>query len=89
MVTIIGNGGVYSGDEAGWNAICARASGRRHYNAVRQLHAAERRATVQRLWYAAGGHDSPRGTQRRIAAALLVGNATICRDLRAVLHPTN
>jgi DNA invertase Pin-like site-specific DNA recombinase len=88
MLTIIGRGGVYSGTEAGWDATCARASGRRHYNAVRQAHALERRAIVQRLWAAAGGHNAPWGTQRRIATALGVGRATISRDLRAVVHPS-
>ncbi len=87
MVTIISPSGVYSGSEAGWNAVCARASGRRHYNAVRQLHAIERRAAVRQMWAAAGGHDAPWGTQKRIAAALGVGKATVCRDLHGVLHP--
>ncbi len=87
MVTIISRGGVYSGTEAGWAATCARASGRRHYNAVRQARALERRAIVRHLWAAAGGHNAPWGTQRRIAAALGVGKATICRDLHGVVHP--
>ncbi len=89
MVTIIGRGGVYSGTVAGWDATCARASGRRHYNAVRHIHALERRAIVRRLWAAAGGHAAPWGTQQRIAAALGVGKATISRDLRAVVHPSD
>jgi hypothetical protein len=88
MVTIIGRGGVYCGTEAGWAVTCARASGRRHYNAVRQAHALERRAIVRHLWAAAGGHGAPWGTQRRIAVALGVGKATVSRDLRAVAHPS-
>lgn len=87
MVTIIGRGGVYCGTEAGWDATCARASGRRHYNAVRQARALERRAVVRHLWAAAGGHNAPWGTQQRIAVALGVGRATVCRDLHSVLHP--
>ncbi len=89
MVTIIGHGGVYRGTEAGWDATCARASGKRHYNAVRHIHALERRAVVRHLWAAAGGHTAPWGTQQRIAAALGVGKATVSRDLQGVLHPSN
>jgi hypothetical protein len=62
-----------------------RAGGRRRYNAVRQLIAAERRALVARLALdvviAANGR-STWGMQTVIAEHLGVHRSTICRDLQ-------
>jgi DNA invertase Pin-like site-specific DNA recombinase len=59
-----------------------RASGRRHYNAIRQVRATVRRSQVARLLRAYG---LERGTQARIARELNVSDATISRDTRSVL----
>lgn len=61
-----------------WDEVCKRASGRRHYNAIRQFRAVFRRRKVARLWLAYGGEW---GCQRRIAEELGVSEATISRDL--------
>lgn len=63
----------------------ARAGGRRHYNAMRQVDAALRRQEVARLVVAAGGFLVP-GVQARIAAHLGVSRATISRDVAALLR---
>ena len=69
------------GAETGWETVCRRASGRRHYNATRQLQAKLRRAEVERLWVEAG---CTYGAQARIARQLDVSEATISRDIQAI-----
>jgi DNA-binding NarL/FixJ family response regulator len=71
-----------------WSALTtaeqahARAAGRRHYNVVRQLYATLRRAEVARL-LRAYGYDW--GVQARIARQLGVSQATVSRDVAAIL----
>ena len=62
-----------------------RASGRRHYNAVRKLRASFRRTQVVRLLRVYGLLDW--GVQSRIAEQLGVSRATICRDIKAISEP--
>lgn len=57
--------------------VCRRASGRRHYNAVRQFQAKKRQRDVARLLNA--GHS-----QSAIARALGVHRSTISRDIAAL-----
>ena len=64
-----------------WEAVCKRAGGRRHYNAVRQLQAAFRRQQVASLWRRMDGEW---GSQARIARLLGVSESTISRDLAAL-----
>ena len=59
-----------------------RASGRKHYNAVRQFRAAFRRTQVIRLLQIYGLLD--RGVQSRIAEQLGVSRATVSRDVKAI-----
>lgn len=58
----------------------ARAGGRRRYNALRRLHMVFRRAQVARLLH------SERGHQAAIARRLGVSQATISRDVKALLR---
>ena len=67
--------------ETDWDTVCRRAAGRRHYNALRQFHAALRRAEVERMWIEAG---CAYGARARIARAIGVSEATISRDIRAI-----
>jgi hypothetical protein len=64
----------------------ARAAGRRRYNALRQERAQLRRGRVAELALEYGGLHY--GVQASIARQLGVSEATICRDLRAILTPT-
>ncbi len=71
------------GMPATWDEVCRRASGRRRYNADRKLQAQMRRlevASLMQRW--GGGH----GVQARIARHLGVSEATISRDVRALLQ---
>jgi predicted DNA-binding transcriptional regulator YafY len=61
-----------------WEAVCRRASGRRHYNAMRRFRADLRLAQVAQLMTAWGFEH---GVQRRIAVSLGVSEATISRDM--------
>ena len=61
-----------------WDAVCRRAGGRRHYNAVRQFQAAQRLLQVLALLNDFG---LGRGSQSRIAERLGVHRSTICRDV--------
>lgn len=63
----------------------ARAGGRAHYNAMRQLDAALRRHQVAELIVAAGGFLVP-GVRSRIAAKLGVHRSTVSRDVQALLR---
>ena len=66
-----------------WEAICRRAGGRRHYNSIRQTRAAFRRLQVARLLCRWGlGY----GVQARVARRLGVSEATISRDVAALLR---
>jgi DNA-binding NarL/FixJ family response regulator len=62
-----------------WETVCKRNSGRRHYNSVRQFRAELRRRQI--LAYLRAGMR-----QRAIAAALNVSEATISRDVAALLE---
>jgi hypothetical protein len=62
-----------------------RASGRRHYNAVRRYRRAWRRAEVARLLNCKGALFR-RGLQTELARELGVSRATICRDLAYLLR---
>lgn len=64
-------------------AAFRRAGSRRRYNATRQVRAALRRVRVAELLDQTG---HIRGSQRRIAQALGVSEATISRDVAALLR---
>jgi hypothetical protein len=67
---------------ASWDEVCRRAAGRRRYHAVRRVRRELRRKQVLELLVRHGhGH----GVQARIARELGVSQATICRDVRALL----
>ena len=61
-----------------------RAGGRNRYNARRRLAAMIRRMRVMELLK--GGSVLERGTQARLARALAVSEATISRDIAALLY---
>ena len=71
-----------------FDTVCRRAAGRARWNAVRRLLAWVRRCEVVRLWGELGPYYSPlqRGLQARIARMLGVSEATISRDVRAILQ---
>jgi hypothetical protein len=82
-----------------WDEACRRASGRRHYNAVRQSKAEARRRTLVRMWRAMNDgplrvwskqFDDPwmRVHGFQVAAAELLGvhPSTICRDVQVILE---
>lgn len=62
-----------------------RAGGRRHYNAQRQAQARRRRRKLSRL-ISTLGNVFERGLQARLARALGVSRATICRDMDYLFH---
>jgi hypothetical protein len=61
-----------------WDATCRRASGRRHFNAVRRFRALLRLREVVGLLDKIG---LARGCQSRVAEQLGVNRSTICRDM--------
>jgi hypothetical protein len=64
-----------------WQTVCARAGGRRRYNAVRSLLKTLRRQQVLELLEAWGfGY----GVQARIAATLNVHPSVVSRDIQAL-----
>ena len=70
-----------------WQTVYRRASGRRHYNALRQFQAVIRRHTLLEL-LASGryGRLGDHGVQTRLATVLGVHRATVCRDIQALLQ---
>lgn len=74
-----------------WATVCRRAAGRARWNAIRRLLAAVRRCEVARLLSEFAPYYSPlqRGLQVRIARTLGVSEATISRDVRAILRCTD
>jgi hypothetical protein len=65
-----------------------RASGRRRYNARRQVRAAIRRGRIISIWEErsrAGWSIFSRGSQTQLAEMLGVDRSTICRDVKAIL----
>jgi hypothetical protein len=66
-----------------WPTVCARAGGRRRYNAVRTFLANQRRRQVLELLVELGGLE--RGAQSRIAEALGVHRSVISKDLKKLL----
>ena len=67
------------------SAAYRRASGRRHYNAVRSFQRERRRAEVARLLTCKGALFR-RGLQTELAHELNVSRSTICRDLAYLLR---
>jgi hypothetical protein len=67
------------------DTVYRRASGRRHYNAVRAFRAEARRSKLVGLLRALGGL-TVRGTQARAARELGVSSATITRDVHELLR---
>lgn len=61
-----------------------RASGRRHYNAIRRLNRELRRGEVAQLLSRYGLLSW--GVQSKIAAVLKVNRSTICRDIQSLLR---
>jgi hypothetical protein len=66
-----------------WQTVCARAGGRRRYNAVRTFLADLRRRAVLELLEEIGG--LPRGAQAEIARQLGVHRSVISKDLKKIL----
>ncbi len=66
-----------------WDTVCRRASGRRGYNAHRKFAAAWRRTRVSDLLVKWGLEY---GIQARIAKELGVSEATISRDIAALMY---
>jgi hypothetical protein len=75
----------------GWahTSVYGAAGRRRHYNAMRQLHARLRQGKELRYLLDHGLSLTEPGTQRRLAEAFGVHPSTISRDLRAIFarHP--
>ncbi len=75
---------------ANWSAAtgtqeaCKRAGGRRHFNAVRQFRALHRRMKIVESLRVQGSF-AERGVQARLARQLGVSEATISRDIAAIL----
>jgi hypothetical protein len=65
-----------------WDEVCRRAAGRRRYNAERQVGVMVRRWRVLELVKQTGLVS---GAQRRMAKELGVSEATISRDIDAML----
>lgn len=63
-----------------------RAGGRRRYNSVRNLQAVMRRMEVINLVNTGSLGLTEWGTQTRVAAALGVSRATVCRDMKRLLE---
>src|SRR5262245_62167360 len=72
-------------DLTGWDEVCQRAAGRRHYNSVRRFRAIIRRSKVARLLHVQGGLTE-RGTQANLARQLGVSRSTVCRDIAWLLR---
>lgn len=70
-----------------WEEVCQRASGRRSWNSVRRVVRWVRRGEVARLMLLLAPDYSPFqwGLQVRIARILEVSEATISRDVKALL----
>lgn len=70
-----------------WDTVIRRAGGRRHYNSVRRVRAQLRRLRIAR--WLGDPENWPlllrRGWQKELARRLGVSQATVSRDLRAVL----
>jgi hypothetical protein len=66
-----------------WQTVCARAGGRRRYNARRTFLANERRRQVLELLVARGG--LARGAQAEIARRLQVHRSVISKDLKRLM----
>ena len=71
-------------DSTTFDEVCRRASGRRHYNSVRQFRALMRRREVLELM-ANLGDPLAWGSRARIARQLGVSRSTICRDFQYIL----
>jgi hypothetical protein len=67
------------------SAIYRRAGARRHYNAIRRLKQAARRAEVVRLLSCQGALFR-RSIQTELARKLNVSRSTICRDVAYLLR---
>ena len=65
-----------------------RASGRRHYNAVRKSQPFRRQIEVAHAWNEIAEREGlgafSRGVQAHLAQRFTVSRATICRDLQAI-----
>ena len=70
------------GSPTSWDEVCRRAAGRRRYHAIRRLQRDLRRQEVlERLVRYGLGH----GVQARIGRELGVSEATVSRDVKALL----
>ncbi len=70
------------GKSTSWVEVCARAGGRRRYNAQRQNLRNQRRNII--IFRTAGLSLDTRGLQAALAEALGVSKATISRDFKAI-----
>jgi hypothetical protein len=71
-----------------YDQAARRASGRRRYNARRQVRATIRRGRIIKIWEAqspGGWCITAWGSQSQLAEMLGVSRSTICRDVRAML----
>ena len=78
-----------------WDEVCRRASGRRHYNAVRSFRALSRRLRLAKLMLVKGGLRervkggwTDQGVQARLARELGVSRSTVCRDVAFLREQT-
>jgi hypothetical protein len=71
------------GAPTSWDEVCRRAAGRARYHALRRFQRDLRRVEVmdKLVEYGLGP-----GVQARIARELGVSNATICRDMKALVY---
>jgi hypothetical protein len=65
-----------------WAEVCARAGGRKRYNAARKHRKQARRAEI--ICRTDWRHRDAWGLQAALAKALGVSKATICRDFKAI-----
>src|SRR5262249_18500878 len=70
------------GSPTTWDEVCRRAAGRRHYHAMRRLWRDLRRRKVVKLL---ARHGLGHGVRARVARELGVSEATVSRDVRAIL----
>lgn len=68
-----------------WDTVCRRASGRRSYNAIRQIQALVRRRRLVDLLVSQRAMLTAHGVQAKLARTLGVHRSTICRDIAALL----
>ncbi len=72
--------------DTNWDEVCRRASGRRHFNAMRQLRAECRRDALIERALESVSCVTERGFQAAQARKFGVHRSTICRDMKLLLR---